>query len=225
MLRVQRKPEGPSHTVSSWGAAEPQRERSEGGESGHIHTLHLTHRSNSAKVTELDQKGFPMPSVNPRINLTLPPHRYELLTRLAKLQGSSRAGIITETMELIYPMLERVCVVLEAAERAQQTRREGLLEVVAKAEAELMPLLYDAVSQFDLFMDDVGGTVGLEKSAERSMEQVRQIMQAEGPRSSGSSGRREPDGRAASGVNPRICNTGVRSTKSAKNPKSARGSK
>lgn len=166
-----------------------------------------------------------MPSANPRINLTLTPPRYELLTRLAKLQGSSRAGIISETMELIYPMLERVCVVLEVAQKAQQTRREGLQEVVAKAEAELMPLLYEAVSQFDLFMDDVGGTVGAESSAQRSMEQVRQIMQGDGPSSAAATGRREPAGAADGGVNPRICNTGVRSTKSAKNPKSARGSK
>lgn len=166
-----------------------------------------------------------MPSVNPRINLTLPPHRYELLSRLARLQGSSRAGIISETMELVYPMLERVCVVLEAAQKAQQTRHDGLREVVTKAEAELMPLLYEAASQFDLFMDDIGGTVGLDKQAISSMEQVRKILEGEGSPASGSGGRREPDGRGARGANPRICNTGVRSTKSAKKSKSTRGTK
>lgn len=166
-----------------------------------------------------------MPSANPRINLTLTPHRYELLTRLAKLQGSSRAGIISETMELVYPMLERVCVVLEAAQRAQETRADGLREAVAKVEAELSPMLYEVASQFDLFMDQAGAAVGVDSPGESAMAQVRKIMEGDGAASSETVGRREPDGRVARGSNPRICNTGVRSPKTAKNPNPGRGSK
>lgn len=126
-----------------------------------------------------------MPSINPRIALTLPPHRYDLLTRLAKLQGSSRAGIVSETMELVYPVLERVCVVLEAAHKAQETSQQGLRDAVSKAETDLMPLLYEAASQFDLFMDQAGSTVGA-PPVTPAMEQVRQIMN--GPSSSEAAG-------------------------------------
>ena len=129
-----------------------------------------------------------MPSVNPRIALTLPPHRYDLLTRLAKLQGNSRAGIITETMELVYPVLERVCVVLEAAHKAQESSQQGLRDAVSQAETELMPLLYEAASQFDLFMDQAGATVGA-PPVNPAMDQVRQIMKASSPVAAGGSRR------------------------------------
>ena len=51
--------------------------------------------------------------------LTLPPHRYDLITRLAALQGVSRAYLVNDMLEEIYPVLERVCVVLEAAKQSQ----------------------------------------------------------------------------------------------------------
>lgn len=148
-----------------------------------------------------------MPSKNPRIALTLEPHRYELLTRLAKHQGKSRAAVITETLELIYPVMERVCVVLEAAQLAQESSREGLRQSVAKAEAELLPQLYRAVDQFDMFVEDAAASIGLPLDAsEKASKVIRQAMADEGPARSAHAPARRVE--ASSGPRPVIRGSG-----------------
>ena len=101
-----------------------------------------------------------MPTPNPRINLTMQPHRYELVKRLATVQGVSMASVISEVLEEVYPVLERVCVVLEAARMAKETQRAGMREAVAAAEAELVPIIDKAVAQFDMFIDDAQKALG-----------------------------------------------------------------
>ena len=96
-----------------------------------------------------------MPTINPRISLTLPPHRYDLITRLAALQGVSRAYLINDMLEEIYPVLERVCVVLEAAKQSQESVKNGLRDAVQQAEDEPAPLAHSVLGQFDLFMERV----------------------------------------------------------------------
>lgn len=157
-----------------------------------------------------------MPTPNPRISVVVTPERHELLRRLASLQQSSMAQIINETMEMVYPVLERVCVVLEAANKAQETRKDGLRQIVSKAELELLPHLYDAVSQFDLFMCDLEANTGASASPAAS-DAIRKVM--EGPAPGGGDTR---SGALPAGVDPRICNTGVRlSGKGKKTPSPA----
>lgn len=118
-----------------------------------------------------------MPSKNPRIALTVQPHRYELLKRLSEFQGTTMAGLISDTMEMMYPVMERVCVVLEAAKKAEQTSKEGFKESIAKAEAELLPIMYEAVSQFDMFVGEAAKAVGApDDSATRAESAIREIM-------------------------------------------------
>ena len=118
-----------------------------------------------------------MPTANPRINITVKPERYELLKRLAAHQGTSMSGLVSETMEMMYPVMERVCVVLEAAKQAQESSKEGLRQTIAKAEAELLPMLYQAVGQFDMFVDDAAKSVGADvNSAEHAANVIREIM-------------------------------------------------
>ena len=100
-----------------------------------------------------------MPTEKPRVQLTLPPERHALLKRLAALQGVSMAALVTDMLEEFYPVMERVTVVLEAARQAQETSKQGLRDAVAQAEAELLPLARATLSQFDLFMDQVEGSV------------------------------------------------------------------
>ena len=90
-----------------------------------------------------------------RLSLTLPPHRYDLITRLATLQGVSRAYLVNDMLEEIYPVLERVCVVLEAAKQSQASVKHGLREAAQQAEDELVPLAQSVLGQFDLFMERV----------------------------------------------------------------------
>ncbi len=105
-----------------------------------------------------------MPTINPRIAITVPQHRYDLWKRMAELQGASMASLITEVLEELYPMLERMCVVLEAAQKAQQSSKEGLRKAVEQAEAEFIPLAKSTMGQFDLFMDRVTDAVTVESA-------------------------------------------------------------
>lgn len=96
-----------------------------------------------------------MPSVKPRLALTLPEHRHDLLKRLAGLQGVSMASVVTELLEECYPVLERVVVALEAAKSASESAKTGLRESCNKAIAEMEPYRDQFMDQFDLFMDGI----------------------------------------------------------------------
>lgn len=141
------------------------------------------------------QRDAAMPTSNPRIQLTVPPHRYDLIKRLAAAQGVSMASVVTDIMDEVYPVLERVCVVLEAAKQAQETGKQGLREAVAQAEADLVPFLYQAVDQLDIFMEDAAKSVGVELSPDtRAADAIRkaaatqQLSQQTAPRGAAGGG-------------------------------------
>ena len=125
------------------------------------------------------QRVAAMPTANPRIQLTVPPHRYDLIKRLAAAQGVSMASVVTDIMDEVYPVLERVCVVLEAAKQARETGKQGLRDAVAQAEADLVPILYQAVDQLDIFMEDAAKNVGVDLSPDtRASEAIRKAQDA-----------------------------------------------
>lgn len=95
-----------------------------------------------------------MPTINPRVNVTLRPEVYDLVSRLAKLQQRSRAAVLSELLHEVLPVLERVVVVGEAAKRAEVQAKEGLRESMEKAEAAILPHISAAMNQFDLLIDD-----------------------------------------------------------------------
>lgn len=96
-----------------------------------------------------------MPTKNPRIAITLPPYRYDLLKRMAALQGMTMAAVVTDVLEELYPVLERVCVALEMAKQAQESSKQGLRDSVDRALGELMPMLTASQAQLDMFLGTV----------------------------------------------------------------------
>lgn len=110
-----------------------------------------------------------MPTANPRINVTLPPEQYELVSRLAKMQRRSRSAVLLELLETVLPVLERVAVVGEAAQRAHAQAREGLRESVERAEATILPKLAEALEQADWLLEEQVRLV--QDSAHRSTPQ------------------------------------------------------
>ena len=96
-----------------------------------------------------------MPTANPRIAITLQPYRYDLLKRLAGLQGVSMAALVCDLLDEFYPVLERVCVALEMAQTAQESSRAGIKEAAIRAEEEMQPIASAVMNQFDMFMTEV----------------------------------------------------------------------
>jgi hypothetical protein len=95
-----------------------------------------------------------MPTENPRVNVTLRPHQYELLSRLSKAQGRSRSAVLVELLEMVTPVLERVVVVVEAASRAQTQARLGFIKSAEQAEAAILPHVQAALGQFDWLISE-----------------------------------------------------------------------
>lgn len=120
--------------------------------------LALCKTSCTSKVMHLQCKcitGASMPTVKPRITITLEPHSHEVLSRLSAASRQSMASIVTEILDTAIPSLERVVVVLERAANASQEVRDGVAAAVERAERELMPTLLAAAGQSDLFLADL----------------------------------------------------------------------
>ena len=97
-----------------------------------------------------------MPTAKPRLQITLTRPQHELLTNLARLQERSASSIVTELLDQVLPVLERVAVVLQAATRAQESAKEGLKGSLESAERDMRPHVAAALGQLDLLAMELG---------------------------------------------------------------------
>jgi hypothetical protein len=143
-----------------------------------------------------------MATTKPRITITLEPHRHELLRRLAEYQGVSMSAIVADLVESVSPVLERVCVAIESARKAQEGVRENLVRVAEESERALMPHLEAAIGQLDIFLGQC------EQAGQQAEEEAVAVAAVRGAR------KRPRAGVAATaddGQDPRPVITGVRS--------------
>ena len=86
-----------------------------------------------------------MPTVNPRINVTLSPQLDLVVQRMAACQRVSKSQVLRELLEAAEPALQRAVVLMEAAANAAGAMREGfaqsLGEAQSKAEAHLASVM------------------------------------------------------------------------------------
>ena len=101
-----------------------------------------------------------MPTKNPRINVTLEPHRHDLLRRMASVTQQSMSAILVDMFESIAPVFERAVVVAEQAAAARGDVKDGIRRAAEEAEQQLMPLLAGATNQLQMFMEDVQRQTG-----------------------------------------------------------------
>ncbi len=142
-----------------------------------------------------------MPTVNPRIAITVLPHRHDLLKRLAALQGVSMAALVSELLDEFYPVLERVCVALEMAQHAQDSSKTGIREAAAKAEADIAPMVASSLDQLDLFLQKMQDTIHGENSTEQTAPET-------GAPCDTGFGVGCSNGSAAEGLSPRVVTRG-----------------
>lgn len=65
-----------------------------------------------------------MPTLNPRISITLEPSTAAQLRRMSELTGNSQSQMVSEILSQSSPVFERMIRVLEAAEVAKQAAKE-----------------------------------------------------------------------------------------------------
>ncbi len=96
-----------------------------------------------------------MATQKPRITVTLEPHVYEVLGRLAELQGGSKSSIISELLESVSPVFERTCYVLQMANSASSGLNDDIRASMERSEAKVRAMMDDAMGQLDIFAADL----------------------------------------------------------------------
>lgn len=101
-----------------------------------------------------------MPTIKPRVQVTLEPQTHEVFARLAVLQGRTRGSIIAELLDAIAPTMAQTVAILEAAESAPKHVKEGLRAVAESAHDDLVSAAGDGIKQMDFLLSELsGGTV------------------------------------------------------------------
>lgn len=90
-----------------------------------------------------------MPTLKPRITITLTEHQHEVLHRMSKLGGDSMSAIVVDMLDTVLPMLERVVATMQAAADAPKEVKESMKASFGKAEQEVLPQLELLMGQLD----------------------------------------------------------------------------
>lgn len=85
-----------------------------------------------------------MPTLKPRVQVTLEPATHEVIERFARLQNRTRGSIISELLDSIAPPLARTVALLEAAQEAPKSVKQGLRSVVDGLHGELVAVTGEA---------------------------------------------------------------------------------
>lgn len=97
-----------------------------------------------------------MPTIKPRVQVTLEPETHAVIERFAALQGRTRGSVIAELLDSIAPSITRTVALLEAAVAAPESIKDGLRAVVEGAQEDLADAAGDASKQLDMLMRSLG---------------------------------------------------------------------
>jgi hypothetical protein len=92
-----------------------------------------------------------MPTLKPRLTLTLTASQADLFRRMADLQQTSMAKIVLQFIEQVEPTLREVLVALEAAQAAKGRPAAQVLAAMARLQSTVEAITTKAVDQGDLF--------------------------------------------------------------------------
>lgn len=138
-----------------------------------------------------------MPTVNPRINVTLSPTLDGLVTRLAAFQRCSKSSVLRELLESAEPTLARVVVLMEAASKASSSVHVDLARSLQRSQDAAEDVLAGALMRIDRAQTDL----------------VIQAQAVQGRRPGRAGSRHVQGGGAVS--NPPSSNRGVKSVRTA----------
>jgi len=102
-----------------------------------------------------------MPTLKPRVQVTMEPATHEVIDALARLQGRTRGAIISDLLDSIAPSLARTVALLQAAAEAPQDIKRGLKSVVDGLHQELVQATGEASSasrQIDMLIESMEGS-------------------------------------------------------------------
>lgn len=94
-----------------------------------------------------------MPTIKPRVQVTLEPATHAVIERLAVLQGRTRGAVIADLLDSVAPVMGRSVALLEAAVAAPQQVKDGLRSVVEGVHDELVAVSGLATRSMDDLFD------------------------------------------------------------------------
>lgn len=96
-----------------------------------------------------------MPTVNPRVNVTLSPSLDSLVVRLAGLQEVSKSQVLRELLEVAEPALQRAVALMEAAAKAKGSVLDGLARSLSQAQDTIEGQLSEHLAGLDAVTADL----------------------------------------------------------------------
>lgn len=96
-----------------------------------------------------------MPTVNPRVNVTLSPSIDGLVQRFARLTGQSKSQVLRELLEAAEPALQRAAALMEAASKAQGQLLDGLARSLNAAQTKAEQQLAEHLAFTDAATGDL----------------------------------------------------------------------
>jgi predicted DNA-binding protein len=101
-----------------------------------------------------------MPTIKPRITVTLSDRQHAVLRSLSKNSGQSMSAYIAEVMELVLPTLERMAATMQALAQSRDADMQRVRDQLDEAQRVFEPLAMAAVAQADMFMERIERAVG-----------------------------------------------------------------
>lgn len=111
------------------------------------------------------RKYIIMATSKPRITITMEQQHYDVVQRLAKLQGKPMSKVVTELLTEIVPVLAKVADSLAIAVNAHANVKQKMVQAAEQAEQDFQPLMAQAIDQFDLFASQLAAVVEGESAA------------------------------------------------------------
>jgi hypothetical protein len=94
-----------------------------------------------------------MPTLNPRITVTLSPEQHSLLREMSRLTQTSQSGLISQILTELTPVWSKMLTLMAAAEQAKGVINESFIQDMDKAQAKVekqLGLAIDAMDDFNL---------------------------------------------------------------------------
>lgn len=109
-----------------------------------------------------------MATSKPRITITLDEQHYAVLKRLNALNGVPMSRTVSEFVELVSPVLERVCDNLERVRIADENVRSRIVKSAESSLKVLEGLSAEVLDNFDMFSDELSTAIEEEQSRRRA---------------------------------------------------------
>lgn len=90
-----------------------------------------------------------MPTLNPRISVTLKPSTDAILRRLSAITGNSKSSLVSEILEESEKLFEKIVITLEAAEKVKSSLAADSIARFELGHAQLQEQLGMAMDLFD----------------------------------------------------------------------------